>query len=145
MKFGQAIDSVLFKNYFNLQGKATRSEYWWFMLCGGIICGLASLADAARFNAASEAGEMPGTPLFTIIFCLAILLPGLGVQARRLHDIGKSGALWFLILIPCFGALTLLVWALEDSQPGDNQYGSNPNEIGAPGSDAGTATAGNEE
>ena len=32
MKFGQAIDSVLFKNYFNLEGKATRSEYWWFML-----------------------------------------------------------------------------------------------------------------
>jgi len=143
-KMGWFIKAIT-RNYANFSGRAQRAEYWWFMLCSGIICGLTSLADVARLNAASEAGEMPGTPLFTIIFCLAILLPGLGVQARRLHDIGKSGALWFLILIPCFGALILLVWALEDSQPGNNQYGSNPKEIGAPGSDAGTATAGNEE
>ena len=32
MKFGESIDNVLFKNYFNLEGKATRSEFWWFML-----------------------------------------------------------------------------------------------------------------
>ena len=50
MKFGQAIDSVLFKNYFNLEGRATRSEYWWFMLffllfnvVAGIVVGIAAV------------------------------------------------------------------------------------------------------
>ena len=45
---------------------------------------------------------------------------------RRLHDIGKSGANWFFILIPLVGAILLLVWLVRDGQPGDNAYGPDP-------------------
>ena len=93
MKFGQAIDSVLFKNYFNLEGKATRSEYWWFMLffiifnlVAGIIVGIIvgiSLGPA-DFN--------PDT--FTLYYTLGLLalfiLPLLGLSVRRFADAGRG-------------------------------------------------------
>jgi len=132
------------QNYTNFSGRAQRAEYWWFMLCAGIIYAVISMFDSARFNAAFQAGEMPGAPIFTLIFGFGILLPSLGLQVRRLHDIGKSGALWFLNLIPCVGGLILLIWALEDSQPGDNQYGPNPKGIGGPAPQADKAEAADE-
>ena len=92
MKFGQAIDSVLFKNYFNLEGKATRSEYWWFMLffiifnfVAGIIVGIiVGISQGADFN--------PDT--FTLYYTLGLLalfiLPLLGLSVRRFADAGRG-------------------------------------------------------
>ena len=92
MKFGQAIDSVLFKNYFNLEGKATRSEYWWFMLFflifnlfAGIVVGIvAGITLGADFN--------PDT--FSLYYTLGLLalfiLPLLGLSVRRFADAGRE-------------------------------------------------------
>ena len=92
MKFGQAIDSVLFKNYFNLEGKATRSEYWWFMLFfiifnlfAGILVGIvAGITLGADFN--------PDT--FSLYYTLGLLalfiLPLLGLSVRRFADAGRG-------------------------------------------------------
>ena len=92
MKFGQAIDSVLFKNYFNLEGKATRSEYWWFMLFfiifnlfAGIVVGIvAGITLGADFN--------PDT--FSLYYTLGLLalfiLPLLGLSVRRFADAGRG-------------------------------------------------------
>ena len=92
MKFGQAIDSVLFKNYFNLEGKATRSEYWWFMLFflifnlfAGIIVGIVvGIIYGADFN--------PDT--FSLYYTLGLLalfiLPLLGLSVRRFADAGRE-------------------------------------------------------
>ncbi len=92
MKFGQAIDSVLFKNYFNLEGKATRSEYWWFMLfflifnlVAGIVVGIVvGITYGADFN--------PGT--FSLYYTLGLLalfiLPLLGLSVRRFADAGRG-------------------------------------------------------
>ena len=92
MKFGQAIDSVLFKNYFNLEGKATRSEYWWFMLFfiifnifAGIVVGIVlGITLGADFN--------PGT--FSLYYTLGLLavfiLPLLGLSVRRFADAGRG-------------------------------------------------------
>ena len=92
MKFGQAIDSVLFKNYFNLEGKATRSEYWWFMLfflifnlVAGIVVGLVvGITYGADFN--------PDT--FSLYYTLGLLalfiLPLLGLSVRRFADAGRG-------------------------------------------------------
>ena len=92
MKFGQAIDSVLFKNYFNLEGKATRSEYWWFMLfflifnlVAGIVVGIvAGITLGADFN--------PDT--FSLYYTLGLLalfiLPLLGLSVRRFADAGRG-------------------------------------------------------
>ena len=92
MKFGQAIDSVLFKNYFNLEGKATRSEYWWFMLfflifnlVAGIVVGIVvGITYGADFN--------PDT--FSLYYTLGLLalfiLPLLGLSVRRFADAGRG-------------------------------------------------------
>jgi len=60
------------------------------------------------------------------IYSLLVLVPGLAVAVRRLHDIGKSGWMLLIGLIPIVGGIILLIWAASDSQPGDNQYGPNP-------------------
>ena len=92
MKFGQAIDSVLFKNYFNLEGKASRSEYWWFMLffiifnfVAGIIVGIiVGISQGADFNPDS----------FGLYYTLGLLalfiLPLLGLSVRRFADAGRG-------------------------------------------------------
>lgn len=64
--------------------------------------------------------------MLTTIYILAIILPGLAVSVRRLHDTNRSGW-WLLIdLIPFIGSLVLFLFMIQDSQPGENRYGPNP-------------------
>ena len=64
-------------------------------------------------------------------FFLAVLIPGMAVGVRRLHDTGRSGW-WALIgMVPFIGIIILLVWAVQDSQTGDNKYGPNPKLLAA--------------
>jgi len=92
MKFGQAIDSVLFKNYFNLEGKASRSEYWWFMLffiifnfVAGIIVGIiVGISQGADFNPDSFA------LYYTLVLLALFILPLLGLSVRRFADAGRG-------------------------------------------------------
>ena len=60
------------------------------------------------------------------IYSLAVLIPGLAVAVRRLHDTNRSGWWLFIGLVPLIGAIILLVFMVQDSQPGENQYGPNP-------------------
>ena len=55
----------------------------------------------------------------------------IAVSVRRLHDVGKSGKMLLIIFIPLIGAIWLLILALKDSEPGENQWGPNPKEIQA--------------
>ena len=115
MSFVESIQTVLSK-YCDFNGRARRSEYWWFTLAYCILSGILS-------------GFAQGSTIFGIIsglVSLALLLPSLGVSVRRLHDVGKSGWWLLLVLIPVIGAIILLVWECKDSDPGDNQYGPNP-------------------
>lgn len=67
-----------------------------------------------------------GQGILGTLYMLAVLLPGIAVGVRRLHDTGRSGW-WLLIsLVPLIGAIILLVFLVQDSQPGENQYGPNP-------------------
>ena len=112
------------QNYANFSGRARRAEYWWFAIFMTIaICGL---AFAGALTSDSTGTPSPVFSIILVIIALGLILPGLGVQVRRLHDIGKSGWFWFVTVIPVVGFLILLIWACEDSQPGDNQYGPNP-------------------
>jgi len=54
------------------------------------------------------------------------------VSVRRLHDVGKSGWMLLIGLIPLVGAIWLLVLMVTDSVPGENQYGQNPKEVSQP-------------
>ena len=69
------------------------------------------------------------SPKLYAIYTLAVLIPNLAVSVRRLHDVGKSGWMCFIALIPLIGAIWLLVLMLTDSNSGENEYGANPKEI----------------
>ena len=117
MGFGEAIQSV-FSKYATFSGRARRSEYWYFVLLQVIV--------TAVLNGLYSATESVAFSTILVLFDLALLVPSLAVCWRRLHDIGRSGAYYFFVLIPLVGWILLLVWMCQDSQPGANQYGPSP-------------------
>ncbi|BBT19007.1 uncharacterized membrane protein YhaH (DUF805 family) [Pseudomonas sp. SLBN-26] len=104
------------KQYFDFNGRARRKEYWMFTLVNLVI----SIALTVIFGVISEK-LLPLANLYS----LAVLLPALGVTARRLHDIGKSGWFMLIALIPLVGLYVIYLLA-KDSDPGQNAYGPNP-------------------
>lgn len=124
MSFGEAVKSA-FKNYCKFDGRARRSEYWWFFLFNFIVSTVLTVLNNIVTQGSGSFGVFG---IIQVLYGLAALLPGLGLVWRRLHDIGKSGA-WVLIsFVPVVGAILLIVWLAKDSQPGENQYGPNPKE-----------------
>ena len=117
MSFQEAITTCISK-YCDFQGRARRSEYWYFCLFSGLVSGVLGYL--------SELAGIFG--VLASLASLALFLPGLGAGVRRLHDIGKSGWAILIALVPLVGEIILLVWLARDSQPGTNQYGSNPKE-----------------
>lgn len=117
MSLMEAVQTVLSK-YADFTGRARRSEYWYFYLAWIIVAVvLYVLALMPKIGI-----------LFLIVYWLlaiAIIVPGIAVGVRRLHDTDKSGW-WVLITLIPFGALVLLVFFVLDSTPGTNQYGPNP-------------------
>ncbi len=110
--------NVLLNHYADFNGRARRSEYWYYTLVIVLISLVLSFLQS-----------LTGWRLFSVIsglVSLAVLVPGLAICWRRLHDIGKSGAYYFIVLIPIVGWILMIVWLCQDSQPGDNQYGPNP-------------------
>ena len=113
------------KKYAVFQGRARRKEYWYFTLFNTIIYFLLNILDmAVLFELTMELGFA----LFTMTYGVAVILPTLAVAVRRLHDTGRSGW-WLLIgLVPVVGAIVLIVFFVQDSEPGENQFGKNPKE-----------------
>jgi uncharacterized membrane protein YhaH (DUF805 family) len=109
------------KQYAVFSGRARRKEYWMFTLISGIVSFILGVA-------AGILGIVIGTDLSIIswLYCLAIVLPSIGVSIRRLHDIDRSGWWLLLSLIPILGWIVLIVFAAKDSTPGKNEYGPNP-------------------
>lgn len=110
------------KNYTNFSGRSRRSEYWYVVLSNIIISIVLSPLCAIPYVGA----------IFTVllsIYNLAIFIPSLALVVRRLHDIGKEWYYIFFALIPIAGAIILLLWYCQDSQPGPNNFGENPKGI----------------
>jgi uncharacterized membrane protein YhaH (DUF805 family) len=117
MNFQQAIVAG-FRNYVNFSGRASRSEYWYWVLFV-IICAIAtSILDHAIFS------ESEVSPLNSI-FSLATFLPGLAVGFRRLHDVDRTGW-WWLIALTVIGIILLIVWACQEGTKGPNRFGADP-------------------
>ena len=124
MSFQEAIQTV-FSKYATFGGRARRSEYWYFML---LVCCVNVVIRILAMIVGDNSILTPVLAGISMIFSLGVLVPQIAVAVRRLHDIGKSGWLYLLILIPLVGQILLIVWFCTDSQPGDNQYGPNPKE-----------------
>jgi uncharacterized membrane protein YhaH (DUF805 family) len=116
MSFLEAVRVCLSK-YVDFSGRAGRPEFWWFFLFNVLVSLVSSVLDSALGTDAR-----PGAGLIQAFAGLALLLPGLAVGARRLHDISRSGWMQLLLLIPCLGFLLLAFW-WADQGGGDNRYG----------------------
>ncbi len=132
MGFVDAVKSG-FGKYVTFSGRAARSEYWWWVLFV-VILSIIGFAIDGIINPASVTTEMgdgtvgvssTGGPV-SMIISLAMLLPGLAVSVRRLHDIDKSGW-WILIgLVPLVGFILLIVWYCTKGTMGSNRFGEDP-------------------
>ena len=95
--------------YAQFEGRASRSEYWWFYLFTVLAGGVADRVSGTVGDIAS----------------LVLLLPSLALAARRLHDTGRSGW-WVLILFTVIGIPVFLYWMVKGSDKGKNAYGEGP-------------------
>lgn len=110
------------KKYAVFDGRARRKEYWFFLLFNIIISMILSAIDGltGSFNPETGVGLLGG------IYTIAVLIPSIAVSVRRLHDTNRSGW-WLLIgLIPVIGTIICFIFMVQDSNPGENEYGSNP-------------------
>ncbi|MCK4904829.1 DUF805 domain-containing protein [bacterium] len=99
---------AVLKKYAVFSGRARREEYWMFFLFNVIISFILGIIKG-----------ITGMSMVSTIYSLAVLIPGIAVGVRRMHDVGKNG--WFL-LIPIYS----LILAVTEGNKGDNQYGSDP-------------------
>lgn len=110
------------RKYAVFSGRSRRREYWGFILFYVLLVVVLALIDAALGTSAEPAE--PG--ILSSIFVLAMLIPSFSVGVRRLHDTGRSGWWMLLSFVPLIGTIVLLVFTLQDSEPGENRYGPNP-------------------
>ena len=113
------------RQYVDFKGRARRAEYWNFVLFSTLISIVLTLIDIYGLGTNPLAGE---SGMIGNLYSLAVLLPTLGVLARRLHDVGKSGWYILIVLIPLIGIIWLLILLFSNSQQGENKWGPNPKE-----------------
>ena len=115
-----------FCNYINFSGRARRSEYWWFSFTRIIIISIGMIPYYCINN---ESTAKLVSLIINIIISLIFFLPNLSVTVRRLHDTGRSGCYFFLLLIPIIGTIIIFYFTICDSQESTNEYGPSPKYI----------------
>jgi|GWRWMinimDraft_6_1066014.scaffolds.fasta_scaffold06599_2 uncharacterized membrane protein YhaH (DUF805 family) len=110
MDFQTAVKTCLTKKYADFSGRASRPEFWWFVLAQFLASAVVSVVSS----------------LLATVLALGLLIPSLAAGARRLHDLGKSGWLQLLGLIPIIGWILLIYWAAQPGEAGANKYGEPP-------------------
>lgn len=106
------------KKYAEFSGRAGRKEYWMFVLFNMVFSFVVGMLDSAL--------EMN---FLGTIYSLALMIPGLAAGTRRLHDIGKSGWMILVSLIPLFGWIWVIVLLATKGEEVENKYGPVPADI----------------
>ena len=150
LDFVTAVKNCL-SNYVTFEGRARRSEYWWFVLPNYIVDFLfflllilyASGAILSYYDYGSSyypsgyypssyykgyinSGAVIALSVLIVLFSCGFMLPLLAATVRRLHDIGKRGEYIFITFVPLYGPITLLVLLCRDSSPETNKFGPSP-------------------
>ena len=125
--------------YADFSGRAGRSEYWYYLLFANIIFPFGLVLFIALFEFVGLLGGSNRSLVVSAsqwllvtmsgMYGLVMLLPGIAVTVRRLHDIGASGW-WYLVIFIPFAGIALLVMLTVDSEAGPNKYGPNPKDAG---------------
>ena len=123
MPFMDAMKSGL-SNSFNKSGSASRSEYWFWVL-GGVIFQITMIVGAVILGV-MDIPVLPGLMMIAPI----LLVPGsITLVVRRLHDVGMSGWMFFVALIPFLGAIYLIYLFVQEGDMEENMYGSVPTNM----------------
>lgn len=109
MGFADAVKSG-FGQYAGFSGRARRSEFWYFLLFYVVSLFVAGIIDSVT-----------GIPVLAFIVLLALIVPTLALNTRRLHDTGRSG--WWQLI-----SIVAIFFYVQDSH-GDNQYGPSPKTV----------------
>lgn len=109
--------TILTEKYFTFEGRATRGEFWRFVLFNAFLSVLIGLSEFVYLGTGGWVAN---------IYNIAMLLPNIGVHVRRLHDVNRSG--WWILMeiIPIFGTLYIFIIALRRGTEGPNEYGEDP-------------------
>ena len=119
MSFTESIGSC-FRKYVDGNGRASRSEFWYFQLFLIVIGTIAGWVDSAVFGTG-----LGDTGMVSTVIMLGTLLPSICVSVRRLHDVNKSGWL-FLLIFTCIGIIPLIIWWATKGTSGSNEHGDDP-------------------
>jgi len=120
-----------FKKYATFTGRASRSEFWWWVLVNVVVVGVLNILSAVTggLGSVDEYG-MPTGPsglgvvflILTALWSLVVLVPGIALTVRRLHDTNKSGFWIFIVFVPVIGPLVLLVFELLPADPAGARF-----------------------
>lgn len=132
MTFTQAVSSVLGK-YATFQGRAPRSEYWWWTLFCVLVPIAIGVVEAVLFpeffwiEFAAMPMDDPRVDVLTSLFNLFTLIPSIAVSVRRFHDMGRTGW-WLLLIFTGIGAFIIIIWFMFKGTAGPNRFGPDPLE-----------------
>ena len=114
------------KNYTNFHGRARRKEYWYFSVINLLVLLALTVIEYSYNIRTFDLGFGGSIGLLSSLYLLFIFLPTLTVTTRRLHDTNRSGWWQLLYFVPVVGVIAIFICTLENSFPGENQYGKNP-------------------
>lgn len=133
MTFVESVQTCMRLKYAGFQGRARRSEYWWFMLFLTVVMGAIETIAFSVATMTSSDGSMSTIGILALVVAgllvLGLIVPAVAVAVRRLHDLGWSGWWYLAQLIPIVGglaALAILIGFMMRGNDGPNKYGLDP-------------------
>ena len=108
-----------FNKYATFSGRASRSEYWFFILFGLLGAIVTVIIDTMILGYSLESEYTPINSIFSLI----LFIPSIAVACRRLHDVNKSGW-WQLIWLTIIGGILLLIWYFKEGEKRKNRFGT---------------------